>query len=174
MGFSEVPVAVLMGSESDRDVVAPALAVLDELEVGAQWRVLSAHRTPGAVADFAREAKAQGISVIIAAAGGAAHLAGVVAAWTTLPVIALPIASKSTAGLDSLLSMVQMPPGIPVATVGVDAARNAGLLAAAILAVSDAALAERLEAFRQRQAARVLESDRRLAASRHVQGGAQA
>jgi 5-(carboxyamino)imidazole ribonucleotide mutase len=151
-----------MGSESDREVVAPAGAVLDEFGVRWEWRVLSAHRTPEAAAEFARGAAARGVQVLIAAAGGAAHLPGVLAAWTTLPVIGVPVRSPALGGLDSLLSMVQMPPGVPVATVGVDGARNAALLGVAILALGDPALAEKLRAFRQRQAERVLKADARF------------
>jgi len=163
-------VAVLMGSESDREVVAAALEVLDEFGVTAEWRVLSAHRTPQAVAEFAQNARGRGVGVIIAAAGGAAHLAGVVAAWTTLPVIALPVRGKSLDGLDSLLSMVQMPPGVPVATVGIDGARNAALLAVAILSVADEQLARRLEGYRASMAQKVLESDARIRQSREARG----
>lgn len=154
-------VAVVMGSESDREVVSGAGAVLDEFGVRWEWRVLSAHRTPEAAAEFARAAAGRGLQVIIAAAGGAAHLPGVLAAWTTLPVVGLPVRSAALGGMDSLLSMVQMPPGVPVATVGVDGARNAALLAVAILALGDAELAERLRQFRARQAERVLAADER-------------
>jgi len=157
-------VAVVMGSDSDREVVAPAVAVLDEFGIGREWRVLSAHRTPEQAVAFARGAAEAGIAVIIAAAGGAAHLAGVLAAHTILPVIGLPVRSPALGGLDSLLSMAQMPPGIPVGTVGIDGARNAGLLAVAILALQDPALAGRLAEFRARQAQRVLDADARLRA----------
>lgn len=141
-------VAVVMGSDSDFDVVRGAVGVLEEFGVSFEARVLSAHRTPTALHDFLSTCDA---SVYIAAAGGAAHLAGVVAAETTRPVIALPIQGKSLNGLDSLLSMVQMPPGVPVACVGVGAARNAGLLAIEILAVADSALSEKLTGFRKAQ-----------------------
>jgi 5-(carboxyamino)imidazole ribonucleotide mutase len=158
-------VAVVMGSDSDREVVAPAIAVLDEFGVPRQWRVLSAHRTPEEAAAFARGAAASGVGVIIAAAGGAAHLPGVLAAHTVLPVIGLPVRSPALGGLDSLLSMAQMPPGVPVGTVGIDGARNAGLLAVAILALAEPRLADALGEFRRRQAARVLEADARVSAS---------
>ena len=157
-------VAVVMGSESDREVVAPALAVLDEFGVPRQWRVLSAHRTPEEAAAFARGAASEGVGVIIAAAGGAAHLPGVLAAHTVLPVIGLPVRSPALGGLDSLLSMAQMPPGVPVGTVGIDGARNAGLLAVAILALGEPRLASALADFRKRQADRVLQSDARVSA----------
>lgn len=155
-------VAVVMGTESDRDVVAPAGAMLDELGVTWQWRVLSAHRTPEAAADFARGAERAGLKVIIAAAGGAAHLPGVLAAWTTLPVIGLPVRSAALGGLDSLLSMAQMPPGVPVGAVSIDGARNAALLAAQILALADGGLRQRLVEFRARQTERVIAADERF------------
>ena len=155
-------VAVLMGSLSDREVVAPAVATLEELGVPNTWRVLSAHRTPGETAQFVHDAEAEGVQVFIAAAGGAAHLAGTVAAHTARPVIGIPVASRALGGLDSLLSTVQMPPGVPVATVGIDGARNAALLAVAILALGDPDLAGRLADFRRRQTQKVLASDAEL------------
>ncbi len=164
------PVAVLMGSLSDREVVAPAVATLAELGVAHTWRVLSAHRTPEATATFVREAEAEGTQVFIAAAGGAAHLAGAVAAHTAKPVIGIPVASRALGGLDSLLSTVQMPPGVPVATVGIDGARNAALLAVSILALADADLAGRLAAFRRSQTDKVLASDAELRRAQAAQG----
>ena len=155
-------VAIVMGSDSDREVVAPAVAILDRFGVPRQWRILSAHRTPDDAVAFARGAAGAGVAVIIAAAGGAAHLPGVLAAHTILPVIGLPVRSPALGVLDSLLSMAQMPPGIPVGTVGIDGARNAGLLAVSILALADPALASALEAFRAEQSERVLAADRRL------------
>ena len=149
-------VAIVMGSDSDLDVVQGAIDVLAQFGVPHEARVLSAHRTPGALREYLGRSDA---GVFIAAAGGAAHLAGVVAAETTRPVIALPIEGKSLSGLDSLLSMVQMPPGIPVACVGVGAGRNAGLLAISILAVSDGKLAEALKKFRKDQAEGVAKKD---------------
>lgn len=154
-----------MGSDSDLPVVRQALDVLDEFGVSHEARILSAHRAPEAVAAWARSLRERGVRVVIAAAGGAAHLAGVVAAHTPLPVIALPIKGKALEGMDALLAMVQMPPGVPVATVAIDGARNAGLLAVQILATANPDLARRLDAFRARQTAAVLEKDARLRAS---------
>jgi phosphoribosylaminoimidazole carboxylase PurE protein len=144
-------VAVLMGSASDLEAVAPAFALLDELGVPYQAQVLSAHRSPQAVARFAGNAARRGIRVIIAAAGAAAHLPGAVAAHTTLPVIGLPIATQPLQGMDALLSMVQMPKGVPVAVVGINGAANAALLAAQVLALQDKALAARLNRYRAAQ-----------------------
>ena len=142
------PVAVVMGSDSDYPVMSAAVEVLAELDVATEVRVVSAHRTPEDMIAFGLGARDAGFSVIIAGAGGAAHLPGMLASTTTLPVIGVPVALRHLDGLDSLLSIVQMPKGVPVATVAVDNARNAGLLAARILSLGDAALAERLEAFR--------------------------
>lgn len=141
-------VAIVMGSNSDLPVVKGAIEKLKEFGVEYEARVISAHRTPQAAEEFAKTAKDRGVSVIIAAAGKAAHLGGVIAAYTTLPVIALPIKSSLMDGLDSLLSMVQMPSGIPVATVAVNGADNAGILAVQMLALSDENLAERLVRFK--------------------------
>jgi len=137
-------VAILMGSDSDLPVVRPAIDVLQAYGVPAEVRVMSAHRTPEAVRDFVTAARGSGFGVLIAAAGKAAHLAGAIAAQTTLPVIGIPVKSSTLDGLDALLSTVQMPSGIPVATVAIDGAKNAGLLAIQILAVSDGELAEKL------------------------------
>jgi 5-(carboxyamino)imidazole ribonucleotide mutase len=152
-------VAIMMGSKSDWDTLRHARDVLARFDVPNECRILSAHRTPEQTADYARQAASRGVKVIIAAAGGAAHLAGVVAAHTLLPVLGVPIESQSLKGLDSLLSMVQMPGGVPVGTmaIGKAGATNAALLAVAILALSDPALSERLKAFRAEQAARVLQ-----------------
>lgn len=141
-------VGVVMGSESDRAVMAEAAQVLAEFGVACEVAVRSAHRTPAAAARWARTARARGLEVIIAGAGGAAHLAGAMAANTRLPVLGVPLASSSLGGMDALLSTVQMPPGVPVGTLGVGAwgARNAAHLALRILALSDRALALRLEA----------------------------
>ena len=157
MPESKPLVAVIMGSKSDWDTMRNAVETLDELGVPNQARVLSAHRTPDATAEFARGAADRGLRVIIAGAGGAAHLAGVVAAHTWLPVLGVPIQSKLQ-GLDSLLSTAQMPGGIPVGTlaIGEAGAKNAALLAAAILATSDDTIREKLEAFRRKQAEAVL------------------
>lgn len=137
-----------MGSDSDWPVMKAAFEVCKEFGVPCEARVLSAHRTPRDVAEYAETARERGLKVIIAGAGGAAHLPGVVAAFTTLPVIGVPIESKSLHGLDSLLSIVQMPAGIPVATVSIGGAKNAGLLAIQILAVSEPMLAERLRTYK--------------------------
>lgn len=145
-------VAIIMGSDSDEPVMAQAAEALDGFEVPWEMRVLSAHRTPDDAVAFAREARGRGVQVVIAGAGGAAHLPGVLAAVTTLPVVGVPIALKNLDGLDSLLSIAQMPRGIPVATVSVDGARNAGLLAVRMLAVSDEDLAAKIEAFQARMA----------------------
>ena len=140
--------AVLMGSKSDISVVKPAVAVLKSMGVEVEVRVISAHRTPVEAHDFASSAKENGIEVIICAAGKAAHLGGVVAAYTTLPVIGLPVKTDMMGGLDSLLSIVQMPSGIPVATVGVNGGENAGLLAAQILGIKYPAVAAELAEYK--------------------------
>ena len=140
--------AVLMGSKSDISVVKPAVAVLKSMGVEVEVRVISAHRTPEEAHDFASSAKENGIEVIICAAGKAAHLGGVIAAYTTLPVIGLPVKTDMMGGLDSLLSIVQMPSGIPVATVGVNGGENAGLLAAQILGIKYPAVAAELAEYK--------------------------
>jgi 5-(carboxyamino)imidazole ribonucleotide mutase len=145
-------VGVLMGSDSDWPTMKAAADVLAEFGVASEAKVISAHRTPKDLERYASGAAGRGLRVIIAGAGGAAHLPGVTAAFTTLPVIGVPIESKSLKGLDSLLSIVQMPPGVPVATVGIGAAKNAGLLAAQILAVGDERLQKELADFKQRLA----------------------
>ena len=155
-------VGVIMGSDSDLRVMQGAVDALSELGVANEVRVVSAHRTPDVMYDYARTARERGIRVIIAGAGGAAHLPGMTASMTTLPVIGVPVPLENLSGLDSLLSIVQMPAGIPVATVAVGNARNAGLLAARILAVDDAALAERLQAFADELAATVAEKDKKV------------
>ncbi len=146
-----------MGSQSDWATMKHAAEILDVLGVAHDSRIVSAHRTPKRLYDFASGAKAEGIKVIIAGAGGAAHLPGMVAALTTLPVFGVPVESKALSGQDSLLSIVQMPAGIPVGTlaIGKAGATNAGLLAASVLALSDKALAKRLEAWREKQTASV-------------------
>lgn len=150
-------VSIVMGSKSDFDVVLPAFEVLKSLGVDAEMKVMSAHRTPQEVTDFARTAADNGVKVIIAAAGKAAHLAGFIAANTALPVIGLPIKSSTMDGLDSLLSVVQMPNGIPVATVAINGAQNAGLLAAQMLALSDKTLWDKLLARKEKMRREVLE-----------------
>lgn len=146
-------VAVCMGSQSDWTTMKEAVDMLEMLEVPHQARIISAHRTPERLAAFARGAAEAGFGVIIAGAGGAAHLPGMLAAHTDLPVLGVPVESKSLKGMDSLLSIVQMPAGVPVGTlaIGIPGARNAGLMAAQILALGDAALASRLHSWRQAQ-----------------------
>ena len=156
-------VAVLMGSDSDLPVMREAVDVLRRFEVPCEARVLSAHRSPDATVEFARSAREQGFACIIAGAGGAAHLAGVVAAHTTLPVIGVPLVAGELGGLDALLATVQMPAGIPVATVAIGkaGARNAALLAVEILALSDDDLRARLDDYRKQQTDTVAEKNRR-------------
>ena len=151
-------VAVVMGSKSDWETMRNAAETLDALGVPNEARILSAHRTPDATAEFARKAAGRGFRVIIAGAGGAAHLAGVIAAYTWLPVLGVPIQSRALQGLDSLLSTAQMPGGIPVGTlaIGEAGAKNAALLAAAILATSDKTIRQQLEAFRRKHSEAVL------------------
>ncbi len=151
--------AVIMGSDSDAPVVSAAVDRLRSFGIPVEPRIISAHRTPDAASKFASEAAERGFGVIIAAAGKAAHLAGFLAAHTTLPVIGLPMKSSFMDGLDSLLSVVQMPTGVPVATVGVGAAENAGILAAQILALSDEDLAARLAEFKAEMTRKVIEKD---------------
>lgn len=157
-------VGIIMGSASDLPVVKKAMAMLDELSVPYEVHVYSAHRTPLEAAEFTRSAKQNGFGVIIAAAGMAAHLAGAVAANTTLPVIGIPCKSSNLDGLDALLATVQMPTGIPVATVAIDGAANAALLAAQMLALSDTELDARIVAKREADARKVLEKDAEIAA----------
>lgn len=152
-------VAIIMGSDSDLPVVEKAFAVLDEYDVPFEVHVYSAHRTPVEARDFAVNARENGFGAVIAAAGKAAHLAGAIAANTTLPVIGIPVKSSTLDGLDALLSTVQMPSGIPVATVAIDGAANAALLAVQILAVSDEELAQKLKDARAKASAAVLEKD---------------
>jgi len=156
-------VGVIMGSDSDLPVMEEAFSALDSFGIPYEVRILSAHRSPDATAAYARGAGARGIRVLIAGAGWAAHLAGVVAAETTLPVIGVPIDSSPLNGMDSLLATVQMPPGIPVATmaIGKGGARNAALFAVQILALGDSALAERLQAFKSKMAEDVLAAKNR-------------
>lgn len=155
-------VAVIMGSDSDFPVVKAAVEKLKSFGVPYEVRVMSAHRTPDAAAEFSKNAAANGFGVIIAAAGMAAHLGGVLAAHTTLPVIGIPIKSAALDGMDALLATVQMPPGVPVATVGINAAANAGVLAVQMLALSDPALAEALAKMKQDMADGVAKKDAAL------------
>jgi 5-(carboxyamino)imidazole ribonucleotide mutase len=143
-------VGILMGSDSDWPVMKAAADALAEFGIGSEAKVISAHRDPHGLEEYVSSAIARGLKVIICGAGGAAHLAGVTAAFTTLPVVGVPILGKSTDGLDSLLSMVQMPPGVPVATVAINGARNAGILAAQIIATGDARVHEELKKFKVR------------------------
>jgi len=155
---SSALVAIIMGSKSDWDTMRHSVEMLNELGVPNEAHVLSAHRTPDATADFARKAADRGIRVLIAGAGGAAHLAGVIAAYTWLPVLGVPIQSQALHGLDSLLSIVQMPGGMPVGTlaIGNAGAKNAALLAASIIGISDEKVREKLLAFRKKQTDAVL------------------
>jgi len=152
-------VGIIMGSDSDLPVVEKAMITLDELAVPYEVHIYSAHRTPEQAREFSVNARNNGFGAIIAAAGKAAHLAGSIAANTTLPVIGIPVKSSTLDGLDALLSTVQMPGGIPVATVAIDGAKNAALLAAQIIAVEDTALAEKLDALRKSDAEAVLEKN---------------
>ncbi len=162
--MSKPQVSIVMGSDSDLEIMREAGKALEEFGVGYEIDVTSAHRSPDRTAEFARNAAGRGIRVIIAGAGGAAHLAGVIAAHTTLPVIGVPIPSTSLNGMDSLLATVQMPAGIPVATVaiGKPGATNAGILAAQILGVADSAVAKKLDAHKQKLAKGVEEKSKKL------------
>ena len=148
--MSDVRVGIVMGSDSDLPVMQGAADVLDELQVPFEMTIVSAHRTPKRLYDYAESAEARGLRVILAGAGGAAHLPGMVAAISPLPVIGVPVKSSALGGEDSLLSIVQMPPGVPVATVAINGARNAGILAAQILATVDPALAQRVRELKAR------------------------
>lgn len=153
-------VGIIMGSQSDWATMRHAAELLEQLGVAHERRIVSAHRTPDRMVEYAKTAKDRGLKLIIAGAGGAAHLPGMVAAMTSLPVLGVPIESKSLSGLDSLLSIVQMPGGIPVGTlaIGVPGAKNAGLLAASIIALQDSAVAQKLESWRRAQTDAVTES----------------
>ncbi|HJP83282.1 MAG TPA: 5-(carboxyamino)imidazole ribonucleotide mutase [Fimbriimonadaceae bacterium] len=155
-------VGVIMGSKSDLETMQPAADILSEFDVDFEIKVVSAHRTPEAMVEYAQTAKDRGIKVIIAGAGGAAHLPGMVASLTTLPVIGVPVPTKHLGGLDSLYSMAQMPAGIPVATVAIGNSKNAGLLALRILGLTDESVAANLEAFRQSQVDLVAEMNREM------------
>ena len=162
MSFKKV--AVIMGSDSDFTVVSAAIKRLKSFDIPAEVHVMSAHRTPQAAAEFSSSAKENGFGVIIAAAGKAAHLAGVLAAHTTLPVIGIPVKSSTLDGLDALLATVQMPSGIPVATVAIDGADNAAILAAQMLALSDETLAAKLTEMKRQMAEDVLKKDQAIQA----------
>lgn len=158
----KMKVAFVMGSDSDLPVVEKAVEIVKQFDVPVEVRIISAHRTPYEAEQFARSAEEKEVGVIVAAAGKAAHLGGVLAAYTILPVVALPIRSTTMDGLDSLLSMVQMPPGIPVATVAIDGAVNAGLLAIQMLALKDDTLKEKLKNYKENMAAQVRAKDQAL------------
>lgn len=158
-------VAIIMGSDSDWPTLKPAADACAEFSIATEVRVVSAHRTPEAMLRYAKTAAGRGLRVIIAGAGGAAHLPGMVASLTPLPVIGVPVESKSLKGLDSLLSIVQMPGGVPVATVAIGGGRNAGLLAVQILGASDAKLRERVSEFKRKLAAESEAKNKRLAAA---------
>lgn len=160
--MSQYKVAVIMGSDSDLPVVASAIKTLRQYGIEVEARVMSAHRTPEAAAEFASKARENGFGVLIAAAGKAAHLAGAIAANTTLPVIGIPVKSSTLDGLDALLATVQMPQGIPVATVAIDGAANAAILAIQMLAISDPALEEKLAQMKADMAAGVEKKDAQL------------
>ena len=155
-------VGIVMGSDSDLEVMTDAAKVLDEVKIAYELSVLSAHRTPEETASYAKNAQARGLKVIIAGAGGAAALPGTVASQTTLPVVGVPVKSKSVEGLDALLSIVQMPPGIPVACVGINGAKNAGLLAAEIIATCDSNIREKIALYRKKFKEEVLSKNTKL------------
>ena len=164
MATENALVAILMGSKSDLELMRPACTELEQFGIAYDIRVMSAHRTPERCAEFARTARERGIKVMICAAGGAAHLAGVVAAHTTLPVIGVPLARTPLAGQDALLATVQMPKGIPVATVAIDGAANAAILAAQIIGVSDSRMADKVEQARADNRAKVIAADDEVSA----------
>lgn len=163
--MSQKKVAIIMGSDSDFPIVKDAVSELKKLGIPVEVHVMSAHRTPDMAAEFSKNARADGVGVIIAAAGKAAHLAGVLAAHTTVPVIGIPIKSSTLDGLDALLATVQMPKGIPVATVAIDGAGNAALLAAQMLAISDDEIAGKLLEYKEKMVAEVVEKDKKLQAA---------
>lgn len=152
-------VGIIMGSTSDLEIMSAAFAVLDQFGVPYEKKVISAHRAPALLAEYASTARERGVDVIIAGAGGAAHLPGVTAAFTTIPVIGVPINGKAFGGMDALLSIVQMPSGIPVATVGVNGAKNAALLAVSILSLNSADLADKLAEFRRQQTEKIANTE---------------
>ncbi|MET0091253.1 MAG: 5-(carboxyamino)imidazole ribonucleotide mutase [Candidatus Thiodiazotropha sp.] len=142
-------IGIIMGSDSDLPVMREAANILDELEISYEMTIVSAHRTPARLFEYAQSAETRGLQVVIAGAGGAAHLPGMVAAITPLPVVGVPVKSSALSGEDSLLSIVQMPPGVPVATVAINGAKNAGLLAAQILSVADGAIRQKIKDYKQ-------------------------
>jgi 5-(carboxyamino)imidazole ribonucleotide mutase len=153
MSENNIQVGIIMGSDSDLPIMEDAIKILNEFGIGYEVKVLSAHRTPNQHAEYSRTAVSRGLKVIIAAAGGAAHLPGVTAAQTTLPVIGVPIKGKSLEGMDSLLSIVQMPPGIPVATVAINGAKNAAILAVSILSIANSDISKKLIEYKKKMEA---------------------
>lgn len=162
MDENKIVVGIIMGSDSDLPVMQEAAKVLDEFGVAYEIKIVSAHRTPDLLSEYAKNAHKRGIKVIIAGAGGAAHLPGMTAASTPLPVIGVPVKLKSLDGMDSLLSIVQMPGGVPVATVAIDQAKNAGLLAVQILSVADSTLMEKMILYKESLSNMVIEKNRNL------------
>ncbi len=161
----EVKVGIIMGSDSDLPVMSEAAKILDELQVNYELTVVSAHRTPDRMYTYAKSARDNGIDVIIAGAGGAAHLPGMVASLTSVPVIGVPVKTKTMSGIDSLYSIVQMPPGIPVATVAINGAKNAGILAAQIVSLKDPMIANRIDTYKKQLETMVENKAKRLEAS---------
>ena len=155
-------VGIIIGSDSDLGVMSKTAEILDKLEIPYEFSIISAHRTPDRMYEYARQARKRGLKAIIAGAGGAAHVPGMVAAMTTVPVIGVPIQAKALDGMDALFSICQMPPGIPVATVAINGALNAGILAAKILATSDAQLLEKLKAYTEKMKKDVVAKDTKL------------
>ena len=155
-------VGIIIGSDSDLGVMSKTAEILDKLEIPYEFSIISAHRTPDRMYEYARQARKRGLKAIIAGAGGAAHVPGMVAAMTTVPVIRVPIQAKALDGMDALFSICQMPPGIPVATVAINGALNAGILAAKILATSDAQLLEKLKAYTEKMKKDVVAKDTKL------------
>ena len=155
-------VAIIMGSDSDWPILKPAYEILMEFGIKAEVLVASAHRNPNTVREFVLNSEKNGISILIAGAGAAAHLPGVIAAYTTLPVIGVPISSSALKGMDALLSIVQMPSGIPVATMAIDGGKNAGLFALSILSVEDKMMTDKLKEFREKQARQVEEKNKKI------------
>jgi len=162
MKYDKPVVGIIMGSDSDLNIMKEAADVLDEFEVKYEMKIISAHRSPGYLSEYASTAVNRGIKIIIAGAGGAAHLPGVTAAYFPLPVIGVPVKAKSLDGLDSLLSIVQMPGGVPVATVGINQAKNAGLLAVQILAANDQNLLKKMVAYKKRIEKESLDKNKKL------------
>ena len=155
-------VGILMGSDSDLSVMQEAAKVLEEFGIGSEVHVLSAHRTPEAVVEYVQKSEANGFKVFICGAGGAAHLAGVVAAHTALPVIGVPVMTKTAAGVDALFSTAQMPPGVPVATVAINGAKNAGILAAQIIGAGDESVRAKVTAYKKKMSGDILAKDQKL------------